>query len=156
TKLLEQEDQTARVQEAGGPIAGFSVTPIADVGDQLPYAPVKSFVTMLNWTLPVPSNWGEMFVGATYSYIGKQRSAATSSGPYGMLDAFELVNLNAGWTGIFGSAMDLTVFATNVLEEEYTTYTSGTYNLLGYESRAVGTPRLIGARLKYNFGDYSR
>lgn len=152
TKLLEQEDQTDRVAAAGGPIAGFSVTPIADVGDQLPYAPKKSFVVSLNWEVPVASEYGEVFAGATYSFIGEQRSAATSSGPYGMLDAFELLSLNAGWASILGTSMDLNLFATNVLDEEYTTYTSGTFNLLGYESRAVGTPRTIGARLKYNFG----
>jgi iron complex outermembrane receptor protein len=152
TELLEQEDLTGRVGDAGGGIAGASVTPIADVGDELPYAPKQTFVTSLNWDLPVPSDWGQIFAGATYSYIGEQRSAATSSGPFGMLDAFELLNLNLGWVGIFGSPLDFTAFATNVLDEEYTTYTSGTYNLLAYESRAVGTPRLIGARLKYNFG----
>lgn len=152
TKLLEQEDQSGRVGDAGGFIAASSVTPIADVGDQLPYAPKKSFVVSLNWEVPMAPEYGDVFAGVTYSFIGEQRSAATSSGPYGMLDAFELLNLNAGWTRILGSAMDLNLFATNVLDEEYTTYTSGTYNLLAYESRAVGTPRMIGARLKYNFG----
>ncbi len=152
TELLEQEDLTGRVGDAGGGLAGASVTPIADVGDELPYAPKQTYVASLNWDLPVPSDWGQIFAGATFSHIGEQRSAATSSGPFGMLDAFELLNLNLGWVGIFGSPLDITAFATNVLDEEYTTYTSGTYNLLAYESRAVGTPRLIGARLKYNFG----
>ncbi|HEY1077697.1 MAG TPA: TonB-dependent receptor [Fontimonas sp.] len=152
TELLEQQDLTDRVGEAGGGIAGASVTPIADVGDELPYAPKQTYVASLNWDLPVPSEWGQIFAGATYSYIGEQRSAATSSGPFGLLDAFELLNLNLGWTGIFGSPVDITAFATNVLDEQYVTYTSGTYNLLAYESRALGTPRMIGARLKFNFG----
>ncbi|PTU30447.1 TonB-dependent receptor [Stenotrophobium rhamnosiphilum] len=154
TVLLEQADQTARVQAAGGPIAGASVTRIADVGDELPYAPKQTYVTNVSWRLPVSERLGEIDVGATYSMIGKQRSAATSSGPYGMLDAFNLLNLNFTWTKIMNTPLDLVVFGTNVLNEEYTTYTSGTYNLLGYESRAVGTPRLIGARLKVNFGAY--
>jgi iron complex outermembrane receptor protein len=152
TELLEQEDQTARVQEAGGPIAGFSVTPIADVGDELPYAPDQTYILSLNWRLPVSVNLGEMNLGVTYSAIGEQRSAATSSGPYGMLDAFQTLNLNFAWGGIFGSSFDFVVFGTNILDEEYVTYTSGTYNLLGYESRALGTPTMIGARLKYRFG----
>lgn len=152
TELLEQEDQTARVAATGDFLASQSVTPIADVGDELPYAPDQTYVASLNWRLPLPTDWGDVLAGATYSYIGQQRSAATSSGPYGMLDAFDLLNLNLAWTSIIGSPIDLNVFATNVLDEEYTTYTSGTYNLLAFESRAVGTPRLIGARLKYNFG----
>ncbi len=40
-----------------------------------------------------------------------------------------------------------------MLDEEYVTYTSGTYNLLGFESRMLGTPRMVGARLRYNFGN---
>ncbi|AXQ28556.1 TonB-dependent receptor [Solimonas sp. K1W22B-7] len=152
TELLEQEDQTDRVGDAGGAIARASVTPIAEVGDELPYAPKQSYVAALNWELPVSPEWGQIYAGLTYSYIGEQRSAASSSGPFGMLPAFDLLNLNLGWTRILGSPVDLTAFATNVLDEEYTTYTSGTYNLLAYESRAVGTPRMIGARLKYNFG----
>lgn len=156
TVLLAQSDQTGRVGAAGGPIAQASVTPIADVGDELPYAPKQTYVTNVSWRLPLPEKVGSIDLGATYSMIGEQRSAATSSGPFGMLDAFNLLNLNFTWTGIMGSALDLVVYGTNVLGEEYTTYTSGTYNLLGYESRAVGAPRMVGARLKANFGAYQQ
>jgi outer membrane receptor protein involved in Fe transport len=157
TKLLKQEDQTARVGDAlpTDPLAAGSVTPIADVGDELPYAPKQTYVASLNWSVPVPDSFGNLDLGATYSAIGKQRSAASSSGPYGMLDAFQLLNLNATWTSIFHSPFDFILFGTNVLNDKYVTYTSGTYNLLGFESRAVGTPRFIGARLKYNFGAYA-
>jgi len=152
TELLEQEDQTGRVGDAGGPIASFSVTPIADVGDELPYAPKQTYVAGLQWRLPVSEGLGDIDLGASYSYIGEQRSAATSSGPYGMLDAFSLLNMNMTWSRILQSPVDLVMFGTNVLDEEYTTYTSGTYNLLGFESRSVGLPRMFGARLRYNFG----
>ena len=30
------------------------MTPIADVGDELPYAPEQSYVASLNWRLPLP------------------------------------------------------------------------------------------------------
>ncbi|SEP65297.1 TonB-dependent Receptor Plug Domain [Solimonas aquatica] len=151
TKLLEQEDQTARVRDAGGPIAGFSVTPIADVGDELPYAPKQSYVASLSWRVPTAAEIGDIDAGVTYSYIGRQRSAASSSGPYGLLDAFSLLNLNLSWSHILASPIDFVMFGTNVLNEKYTTYTSGTYNLLAFESRVVGAPRMIGARLRYNF-----
>lgn len=156
TVLLEQEDLTPRVAAAGGPIAEASVTPIADVGDELPYAPKQTYVASLNWRLPVSESYGFIDVGATYSAIGQQRSAATSSGPFGLLDSFNLLNLNFTWTRIMNSPLDLVVYGTNVLDEEYTTYTSGTFNLLGYESRAVGSPRMVGARLKCNFGAYDQ
>lgn len=172
TVLLQQTDQKARIAAAGqaagnatgnpisgligGQITGASVTPIADVGDELPYAPKQTYVTNINWRLPLPEKIGSVDVGATYSMIGQQRSAATSSGPFGLLDSFNLLNLNFTWTGIMGSPLDLVMYGTNVLGEKYTTYTSGTYNLLGFESRAVGAPRVVGARLKANFGAYQQ
>ena len=68
-----------------------------------------------------------------------------------MLDGFGLLNLNIGWTSILGAPYDLTVFATNVLDEEYVVFTTGTFRPLGIESRNVGAARFIGARLRYNF-----
>ncbi len=172
TVLLKQTDQRSRVAAAGqaagnatgNPISGIiggqitsaSVTPIADVGDELPYAPKQTYVTNINWRLPLSEKIGTVDVGATYSMIGQQRSAATSSGPFGLLDSFNLLNLNLTWSKIMNSSLDMVMYGTNVLGEKYTTYTSGTYNLLGFESRAVGAPRMIGARLKCNFGAYDQ
>lgn len=152
TVLLEQTDLTDRVGQAGGPLAMLSVTPIAEQGDELPYAPDQTYVTSLTWRVPVPEIVGEIDLGVTYSQIGKQRSAASSSGPFGVLPAFDLLNVNASWARIFNTPLDIVVFGTNILGEKYVTYTSGGYNLLSFESRSLGTPRMIGARLKYNFG----
>src|SRR3546814_10024358 len=74
-------------------------------------------------------------MGATYVYTGKLRTAASSSSPNDILDPFELLNLNLSWTNIFGAPVDLTAFATNVLQEKYATYASGTYNTTGVDSR---------------------
>ncbi|MFP5307572.1 MAG: TonB-dependent receptor, partial [Gammaproteobacteria bacterium] len=152
TELLEQEDYTERVADAGGPLARLTATPIADVGEELPYAPDQSYVASLNWRLPLPPRIGELGVGATYAYIGRQRSGASSASPYGLLDAYDLLNLNLNWSAIFGTPLDLAVFGTNVLDAQYVTYISATYNNLGFETRMSGMPRLIGARLKYSFG----
>ena len=51
-----------------------------------------------------------------------------------------------------GSNFDLSVFATNVRDEEYLTYISGTFNTLSFESVQVGLPKMVGARLRYSFG----
>jgi iron complex outermembrane recepter protein len=69
-----------------------------------------------------------------------------------MLDAYELLNLNLTWAQIFGIPMDLALFATNVLDEEYLTSVSGSLLSTGIETRGVGTPRMLGARLRYSFG----
>jgi iron complex outermembrane receptor protein len=89
----------------------------------------------------------------TYVYTGKRRSSASGSSPDDVLDPFSLVNLNLNWTSVLQSSFDLSGFVTNLLDEKYMTYGSGTYYTLGFDSRAVGMPRMIGMRLRYNFGN---
>ncbi|WP_373079252.1 TonB-dependent receptor [Zhongshania sp.] len=151
TELIEQEDYSARVA-AASPSGAFTYTPIADTGDELPFAPDNSAVVSLMYSLPVPQAVGQIEMGATYVYTGEQRATATSASPNDMIDAFELLNLNMSWAAVFGTAVDLSLYVTNVLDEEYVTYLSGTYNALGFDSRMVGIPRMYGARLNYRFG----
>ncbi|NGY06252.1 TonB-dependent receptor [Solimonas terrae] len=151
TKLVKSADFCGRVQQVGL-IEGLSCTPIADVGDDLPFAPKSSYVANLTWALPVPTGFGGLSFGVTYAYTGKQRVAASSSSPYAVLDDFGVLNLNLDWTGLLATSCDFSLFMTNVTDEQYVTYTSGTYRTLGFESRAVGLPRMMGARLRYNFG----
>jgi outer membrane receptor protein involved in Fe transport len=150
TKLLKSEDFCSRVQQVGF-LEGTSCTPIADVGDELPFAPDKSYVANLTWTLPIPEDYGRVDLGTTYAYTGKQRAAASSSTPYDVLDDFGILNFNLSWSGIYGTGFDMSLFANNVTDEKYLTYVSGTYTVLGLEAGAPGTPRIYGARLKYNF-----
>lgn len=151
TKLLEQEDNGAKIAAAAGDFAGQTSTPIADEGDELPFAPETSWVASLNYTLPTPLSLGVMEAGVTYVYTGEQRAAASSTSPFGMLDDYSLLNYNFGWYGILGSGLDLSLYATNVRDEEYETYVSGTFSVLGFESRMSGLPKMYGARLRYTF-----
>jgi outer membrane receptor protein involved in Fe transport len=151
TKLVKSADFCANIQTAAGFISGLTCTPIALVGDELPFAPSNSYVANLNWTLPVSEDFGQILLGTTYAYTGNQRAAASNSSPYSVLPGFGVLNLNLSWTEIFGKPYDFNVYATNVLDTEYVTYLSGSYKLLGIDSRGAGTPRMIGARLKYNF-----
>src|SRR3546814_10352715 len=91
---------------------------------------------------------GAVEFGATYVYVGKQRATATSSSPYAILDNYSLLNLNLNWTGIFNLPLDFSVFGTNILDKHYVTYISGTYNALGFDSRQLGQPRMLGGRLR--------
>ncbi len=150
TKLVKSADFCSRVESVGF-IEGFTCTPIAEAGDELPFAPNHTYIANLGWTLPLPDSWGRVELGGTYAYTGEQRVAATSSSPFAVLDGFGLLNLSLGWTDIFGETYDLNIFATNVLDEDYVVFTTGTFRPLGIESRNVGAPRMIGARLRYNF-----
>ena len=152
TELLEQDtDNAAKIGAAAGQFGEFSATPIADQGDELPFAPDESYVASLMYNLPTPISWGTMDLGVTYVYTGEQRAGASSTSPFSMLDAFELWNMNFTWMAMFGSNFDLSVYGTNLTDEEYETYVSATYSVLGFESRMSGLPRQYGARLRYSF-----
>jgi|GEM_PF-194413 len=150
TELLEQGDRSDDVSEVGF-LEGSTYTPIAVVGDELPFAPRHSYVANVNLFLPAPESWGLMSLGSTYAYTGEQRAAASNATPFDVLDDFSLLNFNLSWTEMFGSGFDVTLFGTNVLDEEYVTYVGGTYNIIGIESRGMGLPRTFGARMRYNF-----
>ncbi len=134
-----------------GQLAGATFVPIADLGDELPFSPEQSLVASLNYQVPSPAEWGVITLGATYVYTGEQRAAASSASPFAMLPDFEIWNLNASWMGILGSNFELSLFGTNVMDEEYLTYVSGVYNTLSFETRQNGMPKLVGGRLRYNF-----
>lgn len=152
SELLEQEDHQAEVQALGGIFAGATYVKTADIGDSLPYSPDHTFVATLNWKLPIPSDYGDIQLGTTFSYTGNQQVVATSASPYAMLDPYSLLNLNLNWKSIFGQPFDLAIFGTNLRDEEYFTYVQGGYYPLGYESGSTGQPRMFGMRLKYRFG----
>ena len=151
TKLLEAENVSQGNLAAGGVLAPLTYAPIADVGDELPYAPDQTYVASLDYHLPIDARVGDIIVGVTYSYIGKQRSASSSSSDFGLLGDYSLLNASINWISIAQSSFDLSLFGTNLLNEKYTTFVSGIYNVLGFESRQVGAPRMFGVRMRYNF-----
>lgn len=154
TELLEQEDNRAKVEEAAGFFAGQTFSPIADEGDELPFAPDKAYVAGLNYRLPLTESIGAIDMGVTYIHTGEQRAAASSVSPFAMLDEYSVVNVSLGWKAILGSSFDLSLFGTNVRDEEFLTYIHGSFRTLGIESGTGGMPRMYGARLKYDFGPF--
>jgi len=130
-------------------------------GNDLTFSPNHSLMANLNYILPLPAEIGEVSAGVTYSYTDEQYSTAPeytnntgrlAGSPFGLLPDYDVLNLNLNWMGILGSSFDASLFMTNALDEEYTTYVAGLYNSMGFESRMVGTPRMWGARLRYSFG----
>ncbi len=153
TELVEQDQSgnQEKVEAAGGPIAGMTFVPSADVGDELPFTPERSWNLTLNYRLPVAAEVGRISVGATYAYTGMQRVTASSDSPFSVLGDFAVLNMNLRWADIFSTPLDLSLFVTNVNDTEYETYRSGSYSALGFDSRLPGLPRMYGARLKYSF-----
>lgn len=154
SELLDQDlaANQQRVEAAAGPIGGLTFTPIAVEGDELPYTPVRSYTFALNYLVPVPEEWGRISIGGVHAYTGKQRATASEFSPFSVIDDFSVLNLHLNWSDVFQQPLDVSLFATNVLDEEYVTFIAGTYNATGVESRMAGQPRMYGARVKYHFG----
>ncbi|MDB5722409.1 MAG: hypothetical protein JWP15_3027 [Alphaproteobacteria bacterium] len=129
------------------------------------YAP-KHMVS-LNGTLhiPAPESVGEPSLTAGYSYQTKFQTTdanSTNCGPngiekwclnqVGLLPGYGLLNLRADWRHVFGSRVDIGVFATNALDKKYYAGSFALVNALGFASRWPGPPRMIGAELRFPFG----
>lgn len=153
TRLEKQdtEGNKAKVATYAGTLAAATFTPTAVVGDELPFTPEKSYTFSLDYRLPLSPDLGELIAGATYAYTGEQRATASTFSPYSMIDDFAIVNVDLSWLNVYNQPLDISLFVTNVRDEEYVTFRSGTYHGIGFDSQAVGQPRMYGARLKYHF-----
>jgi iron complex outermembrane recepter protein len=133
-----------------------SITP----GSPLALSPEHKAVAQGRYTLPLNKSIGDVSLGATYIYTSKQLSnyqyldpaVVTSMGAdLGYIPGHSLLNLDLGWTSIYGSGVDVTAFGTNVTNKNYYTFIPG-LGANGFEVAALGEPRMYGVRLRYRFG----
>jgi iron complex outermembrane receptor protein len=132
----------------------------------LSYSPKYKASITGTYTLPVPDSVGTVEFSATYSYQSAYESTVpptqTSIGilgsPFHKMDAQNLVNLNLNWNNIFDSPVDASFFVTNLLDDTYYVWNTGTFYVpqavpgSGFDAAEVGEPRMFGARLKLRFG----
>jgi iron complex outermembrane receptor protein len=71
--------------------------------------------------------------------------------PGAWIDSYGLLNASISWWGVFQSNFDVSVFGTNLTDEEYRVSNSNVYNLAYYRASIYGEPRMYGARLSYSF-----
>jgi iron complex outermembrane receptor protein len=61
--------------------------------------------------------------------------------------------LNLNWDHVFGAPVDLSLFGTNVTDQEYIVFNNeDLFSSMGFNSTVTGQPRMYGVRLRYNFG----
>jgi iron complex outermembrane receptor protein len=122
-------------------------SPGADVDFPLAFSPEWKGSVTAAYTLPLSENVGEITLAATYSVITDYYLRTD------VVPGYELLNLNANWDHVFGSPVDLSVFGTNVTDEEYVTSINGSLlSRLGFSNASLGEPAMWGARLRYTFG----
>jgi iron complex outermembrane receptor protein len=116
----------------------------------LPYSPKNKVAVTATYRLPVPDSVGDVSLGSTYTYTGRQ--TVTPQDPFGELAGRSLVNLNLNWKSIGGKPVDAALFATNLFDRTYATYVTGGYTIFALEGRELGEPRMYGLRVRWHYG----
>lgn len=133
------------------PPLGFTALTTAAAGGPVPLTPENKYTITISYTLPLPESVGRLTLAATGTHQDDTLGSVSSisSGLYELPEQ-ELLNVNLNWDSIAGLPLDLSLFATNVTEEEFHVFTTGAS--FGFDSFILNEPRMYGARLKYRFG----
>jgi iron complex outermembrane receptor protein len=112
----------------------------------------------LSYALPFAKSAGNISAKVRWNWQSSTANALlTDAGevnqPGGRLGSYGLLHLNLDWNEMFGHPIDLSFFASNVLDKTYGLGgSSGYFNPLGLAVVLYGEPRMYGARVRYRFG----
>jgi iron complex outermembrane receptor protein len=128
-------------------------------GDRLTLTPKNKVSLTATYTLPIDPSNGKVTIGATFThtdsalanYIDSTLTGTAFTG-LSTLPATNILDLNLNWNSIEGSPVDLSIFATNVTDDQYYTTIPGLAQGTGFETAGLGQATMYGARLRYHFG----
>jgi iron complex outermembrane recepter protein len=156
---LDSKLQSLTLPNLAGDPNYSGVIPTAQLGGPLVYSPKHRLTATGTYTLPLDESMGRLSIAATFTHTAEQ-FASHADDPFvaqigfnpGILPATNLLNLNLNWDSVAGQPIDLSLFATNVTKVKHHLAIFGTYGA-GIESIVVGEPRMLGARLRFRFGE---
>lgn len=103
------------------------------------------------YRLPLSSDIGEVTWQTNWNW--QAGINIDTSQPGGSIPAFGLLNMSADWNGVYGSPVDLSLFASNLTNKVNAIGILDLYNSpLGFASSKFGEPRMYGIRVRYRFG----
>jgi len=112
--------------------------------------PPRKYGVDARYRLPLSKRIGDVTVSANWNYQAKSGSYYVADG--GMINSFSLVNMNLDWENMFGSTLDASLFASNLLNRVYEVGGAGFFPSFGFAVETYGEPRMYGIRLRYRFG----
>jgi iron complex outermembrane receptor protein len=118
------------------------------------YTPEHQASATASYNLPVPEEAGQINASITYAWTDDLYSSSYSlpeAEPGAWIDSYGLLNASVSWWGVFQSNFDVSIFGTNLTDEEYRVSNSNVFNLAYYRASIYGEPRMYGARLSYSF-----
>jgi iron complex outermembrane receptor protein len=115
--------------------------------------PPNKYGVNARYHLPLPKEVGNVSVKAIWNWQASSGDTSVPGG-YGMIKAFGLLNMTADWNAIYGGPIDVSLFASNLLNKDYVTQAVPYYEppTFGYGGEIFGEPRMYGIRVRYNFG----
>jgi outer membrane receptor protein involved in Fe transport len=117
-------------------------------GDRFALAPEHSFTAGFNAQVNLTKNL-QLFVSPSYSY--KTHIYFTDANTEGIdQEAYGLLNLNGG-IKLSEPKLILSVYATNLLDEQYVTSGGNTGSLFGVPTFVPGAPQMFGAKVTWAF-----
>lgn len=134
------------------PVYYSAVFPATAVGGPLPLAPKHRASITGTYTLPLDDSIGRISFGATYVHTSENQSTQPEASPAYLVEASNLLNLNASWESVLDTNFGLSFFMTNVTNEGRIVFASQSFNQIGIDGGHVNEPRIWGVRLKYHFG----
>jgi len=135
-----------------GPFPQFDVVnPSAAKGDPLPYSPKWSGTITGAVTLPLPESVGKVEATASYRY---QAAFATAASTVSSLETTEVkqIDLSLDWRNVGGKPVDVSLFGTNVTDQQTSVLLLPLFNSFGFDGRYLGPPRMYGVRVRARFG----
>jgi iron complex outermembrane receptor protein len=103
------------------------------------------------WTLPVKPSLGRPTVGAHLS-VQSHSTFGYDPDPFNSEPGYALLDLSLDWTAVAGGPVDASLFVTNATNKLYRTGSIGLYNTLGLSSSVYAAPRMVGMKLRIQFG----
>ena len=121
------------------------------VGLPFAYLPKHKGSVGGTYQLPSPESWGELSVGAFFSYQSRFFDAPAVQ-PLDYISGYGLLNTRFDWKDVLQTAIDLSAYVTNATDKTYRVGQYSGYVANGYITSFYGEPRMFGVQLSYRFG----
>ncbi len=113
--------------------------------------PPNKYGLSVRYRLPVASTVGKVTAQANWNW--QEASGDRDQSVGAPIDAFGLLNLAINLNDVAGRPLDISLYGSNVLDEEYVTGGFGLYSAFGAVVQRYGEPRMYGVRVNYRFGE---
>lgn len=116
------------------------------VTDDFPNTPSGSYMFAGSYRLPFGERFGEFYVSGDYYWVDEYVVGISS------VPAYHLMNFNLEWRNAMNQPLSATLFVQNATDEDYQRNSTLSGFNPGFFTYGYGPPRMVGVRLRYEFG----